>query len=197
MKTNLLAFLCCIASVAWSQTSESFSLAWSRGQIQFKTGDTLNCQLRFNQSAGHHVLQVSEDGQVVTVPIQDVRSFTYFDNKKQRDRHFSAFRSGDFAHHEFYMEHIYATREFSILNHKTMEVPGELNFSRFIGKPVKTHKKYICHEPTGKVLPLSRESLLVLLEGNRDKVLSYVKVRNIRFRRIADFIEVFEYYNSL
>jgi hypothetical protein len=199
VKRFLLPILCAIASAAFAQStpSENFSLAWAPGQIHFKSGDTLNCNLRFNQNAGHHILQVEEDGQVVTLPIKDVRSFSYVDATRNRHRLFSSFQNPDSNIQEYYMEHIYASREFTILNRKTMEVPAELNFSRFIGKPVKTHKKYICHAPSGKILPLTRESLFALLEPNRDKVLAFVKDHGIRFRRIADFIQVFEYYNSL
>jgi hypothetical protein len=188
--------LVCVLYVK-GQTAENFSLAWAPGRIHFKSGDTLNCELRFNQTGGHHILQVSDQGQVVTLPIKDVQSFSYFDEAKARQRLFSTFRNPDFLNQEYYMEHIYANREFSILNRKTMEVPPELNFSRLIAKPVRTHKKYICHASSGKVLPLTRESLLEVLEPNRDKVLAFVKDRGIRFRRIADFIQVFEYYNSL
>lgn len=192
-----LFFLLTFAAVAQSPTSEKFSLAWSQGKVYFKSGDSLNCSLRFNQNAGHHILQVNEDGEVVTLPIKDVQSFTYFDSGKNRQRLFSAFANADFNANEYYMEHIYAGRDFSILNHKTIEVAPDLNISRLIGKSIKTHKKYIRHAPTGKVLPLTKESLFQLLEPNRDKVIGFVKDRGIRFKRIADFIEVFEFYNSL
>jgi hypothetical protein len=198
VKRLLLIILCAFASAAYAQTTPvNFSLTWAPGQVHFKSGDTLNCKLRFNQNAGHHVLQVNEEGEVVTLRISDVRSFSYIDPNRNRERFFSSFTNTDFANQEYYMEQIYASREFSILNRKTMEVPPELNFSRFIGKPVRTHKKYIFHGPSGKVVPLTRESLLQLVEPNRDKVLAFVKDHGLRFRRIADFIQVFEYYNSL
>jgi hypothetical protein len=199
MKRLLLPIALVFASSVLAQniTSEKFSLDWTSGQIIFKTGDTLYCSLRFNQTGDKPILQLTDNAQTVTVPIRDVTQFSFFDSKKDRNRIFSSFKNPDVAGHEFYMEKIYADRNFSILNHKTMEVPAELNFSRFVGKPIKTYKKYLLNESTGELLPLSRESLLELLEPKKLEILSYVKSRNIRFKRISDFINVFEYHNSL
>lgn len=199
MKRLLLPILFAFTASLCAQpvTSEKFSLEWISGKVIFKTGDTLNCNLRFNQTGDKSILQVNEGGHMLTLPIVDVRQFSFFDAKKNRNRVFTAFEHPHFYGHEFYMEKIYVDGRFSILNHKTMEVPPELNFSRFVGKPVKTYKKYLLNESTGQLLPLSRESLFELLEPKKTEILSYVKSKNIRFRRISDFINVFEYHNSL
>ena len=199
MKRILLVLMIASSTALLAQniSSEKFSLAFNRGQIIFKTGDTLTCNLRFNQTADKSILQINEEGHTLTVPTKDVRQFSFFDAKKNRNRIFTTFPHPHFANQEFYMEKIYVDNRFCILNHKTMEVPAELNFSRFVGKPVKTHKKYLMDEATGQLLPLSRESLFALLEPKRTEILSYVKSNHIRFRRIADFISVFEYHNSL
>lgn len=182
---------------AQSITSEKFSLEWTIGKVVFKTGDTLQCKLRFNQTGDKSVLQVTEAGHTLVLPTRDVRQFSFFDAKRSRDRIFTTFQHPGFSGQEFYMEKIYVDSRFSILNHKTMEVPAELNFSRFVGKPVKIHKKYLLNESTGQLLPLSRESLFQLLEPKKTEILSYVKSNHIRFKRISDFIHVFEYHNSL
>jgi hypothetical protein len=190
-------FACTTALCAQHLTSEKFSLDWTSGIVIFKTGDTLKCNLRFNQAADKSILQLNGSGHTLTVPIRDIRQFSFFDARKNRFRVFSAFAHPDHEDQEFYMEKIYGDNHFSILNHKTMEVPAELNFSRFVAKPVKTYKKYLLNESTGQLLPLSRESLFELLEPKKTEILSYVKSKNIRFRRISDFINVFEYHNSL
>jgi hypothetical protein len=199
MKRILIVLMITSSTALFAQNiaAEKFSLDWNRGQIIFKTGDTLTCNLRFNQTADKSILQINEEGHTLTVPTKDVRQFSFFDARKNRKRIFTAFLHPHFADKEFYMEKIYVDNRFCILNHKTMEVPAELNFSRFVGKPIKIHKKYLMDEATGKLLPLSRESLLALLEPKRTEILSYVKAHHIRFRRIADFISVFQYHNSL
>jgi hypothetical protein len=200
MKRLLLPIVFSLATAcvtAQQVTSEKFSLTWTKGLVVFKTSDTLHCDLRFNQTGDKAILQVAESGHTITVPVRDVKSFSFYDAKKSRHRTFMAFRNPGTVDQEFYMEKIYFDNHFSILNHKTMEVPLELNFSRFVGKPVKTHKKYLLNESTGEMLPLSRENLFSLLEPKRDEIVSYVKARHIRFKRISDFINVFEYHNSL
>lgn len=198
MKQLLLPCLFALTISVFAQsTTEKFSLAWTRGKVVFKTGDTLSCNLRFNQTGNKSILQVNEAGHTLTLPIADVSEFSFFDLNKSRARIFCATRSANSDGQEYFMEKLYADTRFSILNHKTMEVPAELNFSRFVGKPVKTYKKYLFNASTGEVLPLSRENLFALLEPKREEILSYVKARHIRFKRIADFISVFEYHNSL
>jgi hypothetical protein len=198
MKRLLLPIFFALTCSLFAQTTEQkFSLEWSTGKIIFKSGDTLLCNLRFNQTGTQHLLQLNHDNEIITVPIKHVQSFSYFDSRKNRNRVYSAFQHAHLKDQEYYMERIYTADRISILNHKTMEVPEELNFSRFIAKPVKTYKKYLFQESTGELLPLSRESLFTVLQARREEILSYVKEKGIRFRRISDFIEVLEYHNSL
>ncbi len=190
---TLLSFSICASA---QQTSEKFVLEWTNGVVIFKSGDTLRCDLRFNQTGSHPILQVGQDSEILTIPTKDVRQFSFFDVRRNRTRTFATFHDNH-VQKDFFMEKLYGDAHFSILNWKTMEVPNELNFSRFLGKPVKTHKKYLLNESTGELLPMSRENLLQLLEPKRNAILSFVKMEHIRFRRISDFIRVIEYHNSL
>lgn len=197
MKRLLLpCFLALTVSLFAQPSTEKFSLAWTKGKVIFKTGDTLHCNIRFNQTANKSILQVNHAAHTLTIPTADVFEFSFFDEKRNRTRIFTTFGSAENGG-PYFMEKLYADSRFCILNHKTMEVPPELNFSRLVGKPVKTYKKYLFNATTGEILPLSRENLFALLEPKRAEIISYVKARNIRFRRIADFISVFEYHNSL
>lgn len=193
----LPAFLFFSASVFAQITSEKFLLEWRKGAVVFKTGDTLLCDVRFNQAGAQPILQIRKEGYTLTVPTKDVNQFSFFDTGKNRQRIFASFRNPNPAGQEFYMEKIYGDTHFSILNHKTIEKPEELNFIRFVGRPFKTYRKYLRNESTGELLPLSRESLLQLLEPKKPEILSFVRTKGIRFKRIADFITVFEYHNSL
>jgi hypothetical protein len=197
MKRLLLPTLILFSVTVSAQTSEKFSLEWTNGLVVFKTGDTLRCDLRFNQTGALPILQISRDAHVLTIPTKDVKLFSFFDDNRNRTRTFTTFADNQRSETEYFMERIYADNHFSILNRKTMEVPQELNFSRFFGKPIRTYKKYLLNESTGELLPLTRESLLHLLEPKRTEILSFVKTEHIRFRRISDFIRVFEFHNSL
>lgn len=198
MKRLLLPLLLFFTASLSAQTlNEKFLLHWTSGTVIFKTGDTLVCDLRFNQTGTQPILQINNEGQTITVPTRDVKAFSFYDEAKRRTRSFSTFSNPNIPSQEFYMEKIYRDGHFSILNHKTMEKPDEFKLMPFAAKPVKTYKKYLMDEITGELLPLSRESLFQLLEPKRSEIMSYVKTRGIRFRRIADFISVFEYHNSL
>jgi hypothetical protein len=198
MKRLLLPAIFIFSSVAFAQiTSEKFLLEWTKGVVIFKTGDTLACDLRFNQTGALPILQIRKDDHTLTVPTKDVKQFSFYDVLKTRKRSFASFENPNSPHQQFYMEKIYGDSHFSILNHKTMEKPEELNFIRFVGRPVRTYRKYLRNETTGEMLPLSRESLFQLLEPKKTEIQSYVRTNGIRFRRIADFISVFQYHNSL
>jgi hypothetical protein len=198
MKRLLLPVLFGIStSVSAQTTREKFLLEWTKGIVIFKTTDTLKCEIRFNQTGAHPILQVREEGYTLTVPTKDVLQFSFFDSLRNRSRSFSTFQNPNIPGQEFYMEKIYGDSNFSILNHKTMEKQDELKLIPFAAKPVRTYKKYLRNESTGELLPLSRESLLHLLEPKKSEILSFVRSNGIRFRRIADFITVFEYHNSL
>jgi hypothetical protein len=198
MKRHLLPTLIIFSTSLFAQpASETFLLDWTKGIVIFKTGDTLHCDLRFNQTGTQPILQINTEGQILTVPTKDVTQFSFFDDVRNRNRSFASFQNPNMQHQEFYMEKIYRDSHFSILNHKTMEKPEEFSFIPFAGKPVKTYKKYLLNESTGELLPLSRESLMQLLEPRKTEILSFVRTHGIRFNRVADFISVFEYHNSL
>lgn len=193
----LPALLFFSASLFAQTTSEKFLLEWTSGVVIFKTGDTLQCDIRFNQAGAQPILQIRKEDHTLTVPTRDVKQFSFIDKVRNRIRSFSSFQNPNAPSQEFYMEKIYSDSHFSILNHKTMESAEELKLIRFAAKPVKTYKKYLRNESTGELLPLSRESLLQLLEPKKPEILSFVRTKGIRFKRIADFIMVFEYHNSL
>ncbi|HEY0742822.1 MAG TPA: hypothetical protein VGD40_15235 [Chryseosolibacter sp.] len=198
MKRLLLPLLFVSFSSAFSQhTTEKFLLDWTDGVVIFNTGDTLRCNIRFNQAAAHPILQIRNQDHTLTIPSNDVKQFSFFDSIRNRTRTFTSFPSTEIVNQSCYMERIYGDSHFSILNRKTIETPSELDFVRFAVKPAKIYKRYLFNESTGQLLPLSKENLFQLLETRKSEIASYVRMNGIRFRRISDFIKVFEYHNSL
>ncbi|HEY0770966.1 MAG TPA: hypothetical protein VGD31_11600, partial [Sphingobacteriaceae bacterium] len=90
MKRLIFPFLFALTSSLSAQhaTHEKFSLAWTKGEVVFKTGDTINCDIRFNQTGDKPILQISHSGHTLTIPVSDVSEFSFFDSKKNRSRHF-------------------------------------------------------------------------------------------------------------
>lgn len=198
MKRLLLpVLLVCFSSAIAQHTTEKFLLDWTGGVVIFNTGDTLRCDIRFNQAGAHPILQIRNLDHTLTIPSNDVKQFSFFDSAKNRTRTFTSFPGTEILNQACYMERIYGDSHFSILNRKTIETPNELDFVRFAVKPAKTYKRYLFNESTGELLPLSKENLFQLLNTKKSEIQSYVRLNGIRFRRISDFIKVFEYHNSL
>ena len=197
MKRLLLPLLVFFSASVLAQSHERFLLEWTHGVVIFKTGDTLTCDLRFNQTGTQPILQIVTEGHMLTVQTRDVGQFSFYDSLKNRHRVFASFHNPNLPSQEFYMEKIYRDSQFAILNHKTMEKPDEFKLMPFASRPVRTYRKYLLNESTGEMLPLSRENLFQLLEPKKSEIESYVKTKGLRFRRVADFISVFEYHNSL
>jgi hypothetical protein len=180
--------------------AESFVLAWNSGNVIFKSGDTLHCKLRYNHAASVGMLQILENDIAVTLTPADVNAFSFYDEAKQKVRNFSSLPAaeGETSDQPFFMESLYSDQRFSIVNHRTMDVPyGYMNYTRLISKPVKISKKYILDSSTGELLPLSKENALRLMDTKRNEVTGYIQSHRLKFKKTADYIHLFRYHSSL
>lgn len=195
-----VALYCFSLTFSLAQLNERFILTWTDGKILFQTGDSIQCKLRYNQAASSGVLQVLENDITVTLSPTDVSSFSFFDKSKERIRTFSSMPVNDKGENQqfYFMEKLYANNRFAILNYRTMDVPvSYMNYTRLISKPVRMNKKFILDNSTGKMIPLSKENVLRLMENKRNEVIGYIENRHLKFKKTADFIHLFEYHRSL
>lgn len=193
-----------IISFAQAQTKtlqEDYSLTWNQGKVIFYTGDTVSCKLRYNHTLSVGALQVMKDDNIITLPSRDVLSFSFYDEHKSRMRNFSSMSVSEeesYPNQKVFLESLYNDQQFIILNHRTMDVPYDyMNYTRLISKPVRISKKYILNTQTGELLPLSKENTLKLLQTRREEITAFIQEHHLRFRKVADFIDVFEYNSSL
>jgi hypothetical protein len=190
--------LCLAPTFAQVKSGENFDLAWKPGEVIFTSGDTVHCNLRFNHSASIGMLQVLENDIAVTLSPADVKTFSFYDVAKTRERNFSSLPALESEDQFYFMESLYSDERFSIVNHRTMDVPyGYMNYTRLISKPVKMSKKYIVDSTTGKLFPLSRENALRLLDAKQNELASYIQNHRLKFKRTADYIHLFQYHSSL
>jgi hypothetical protein len=104
----------------------------------------------------------------------------------------------EYSKQKVFLESLYNDKQFIILNHRTMDVPYDyMNYTRLISKPVRISKKYILNTRTGELLPLSKENTLRLLERRKDEITAFIQEHHLRFKKVADFIDVLEYHSSL
>ena len=171
---------------------------WTNGLVVLETNDTVACQLRYNQMVPEGLLQVLDGQTVLTLSVKDVKCFFFYDPKKDRHRKFytlSIPMNGG-VKREMFLEYIYGNENVSILNHKTMGLAhAYMEYTPF-KQPIPLNKQYLLDCKTGEVLPISEENAMSLLE-ERQKVASFIESNHIRFRKISDYVKVFEYDRSL
>ena len=177
----------------------SFSAEWHEGMVTFDSGDTLSCDLRYNNALPVGVLQINASGTILTIAPEDVTSFSWYDEKRRRMRRYYSLTvtTEELSTHRTFMECLYYDSEISILNHKTLGLPYEyMTYTRFVSKPSRVNRRYIFQPSTGELLPMSRENALKVVE-DKSEVMSFIESHRIRFRSLEDYIDVFRYYANL
>lgn len=171
---------------------------WTPGIVVLETNDTVACTLRYSQMVPEGLLQVADGDNILTLSVKDVRSFFFFDARKNRYRKFFTLTvpfDGQ-RKREMFLEYVYGNDRVSILNHKTMGLAhGYMEFTPF-KQPVPVNKQYLLDCRTGKLMPISQENALSLLK-KRNKVSHFIEENGIRFRRLSDYVKIFEYDRSL
>jgi hypothetical protein len=200
MKWLLFSFCCCLLAQANAQTRFEYTLDWSDGSVVSLGGDTIECRLRYNQALPEPILQVMDGEYIRCLSVKDVAAFSYFDAKKNRLRSFQPLQVpfGEFEGQMYFCERLYNNSRFSILRHRALTVPYEfMNYSRFVRKPVMLNQRYIYDSSAGKLLPLSRENALLLMQAKRPQVSDFIQNNGIKLKNVTDYIRVLEYYSSL
>lgn len=171
---------------------------WTAGLVVLETGDTVSCTLRFNQMVPEGLLQVLDGDNVLTLSVKDVTCFFFFDPRKNRYRKFFTLSvpMDGFVKREMFLEYVYGNENVSILNHKTMGLAHAYMEFTPMKQPVPLNKQYLLDCRTGKLLPMSEENALSLLD-EKQKVSAFIEDNRIRFRKLSDYVKVFEYARSL
>lgn len=171
---------------------------WTPGFVVLETNDTVSCTLRYSQMVPEGLLQILDGETILTLSVRDVKCFFFFDPARSRYRKFFALSlplTGQ-VEREIFMEYIYGNERISILNHKTMGLARSyMEFTPF-RQPIPVNDLYLLDCRTGKILPISEENALSLLE-KKQMVYGFIESNGIRFRKLSDYVKVFEYENSL
>jgi hypothetical protein len=171
---------------------------WTQGIVVLESNDTVACTLRYNQMVPEGLLQVLDGENILTLSVRDVKCFFFFDGRKSRYRKFFTLRVPleGAIQREMFLEYIYGNDKVSILSHKTMGLAhGYMEYTPF-KQPIPVNKQYLLDCQTGKVLPISEQNALSLLE-KKQMVNTFIEANGIRFRKLSDYVRIFEYDNSL
>lgn len=187
-----------VPSVNNPNTPVYFYPDWTPGFVVLETNDTVSCTLRYSQMVPEGLLQVLDRETILTLSVKDVKCFFFLDSARNRYRKFFTLTVplDGVMDREMFLEYIYGNDKVSILNHKTMGLAHSyMEFTPF-KHPVPVNKLYLLDCRTGKVLPISEENALSLLESKK-RVTSFIETNGLRFRKLSDYVKVFEYDNSL
>ena len=201
MKWSLALVLCCWSFLAEAQSRFQYSLDWKKGKVVFESGDTIQCMVRYNTSLPEGIVQVQDGETTVSLSVKDLRAFQFHDDSRNRDRFFQRVVLSDEDHDEgqpYFCEVLYRNATFSILKHRAVGVPYEhMNYTRFIRKHSIITERFIVHQPTGKMLSLSRENALSLMENKLPEINSFIEENSIRFKSVTDYIRVLNFHAGL
>lgn len=171
---------------------------WTPGSIVLETNDTVSCTLRYNQMVPEGLLQVLDGENILTLSVKDVKCFFFFDTARNRYRKFftlSVPLNGQLSR-EMFMEYVYGNENVSILNHKTMGLAHSYMEYTPFRQPVPVNHLYLLDCQTGEVLPISQENALSMIE-KKEIVTGFIQTNGIRFRKLSEYVKVFEYDKSL
>ncbi len=204
---RLFVFLCaCIifcltTSFVFAGTAgDKHPHAWHSGTVVMFSGDTITGNLYFTRKVAEGLLQIRKGNRVRVLTVKDVISFSYFDEKHNTERKFiTVSLQPDLStrNHEIFIELVYANQKLAILNHKTLGFETKrFQFNPF-RKKIIVNNRYLLDNQSGKVLPMSKENALELMEDERKEILYYIQSNGVRLKTLEDFMTLLDYHESL
>lgn len=173
---------------------------WFKGSVVFHSGDTLECKLKFTRKVTEGLIQVMRDDRVEILTVKNLQSFSYFDETRNQVRTYynlSLIPELSTRKHEIFIELLYGTKTFSLLNHKTLGYSDKTIQINPFRKKVVINKMYLFDKINGVVVPLSRENILLLMEEKKTAVLSFIETNSLKLKRVDDYISLLDYHQNL
>jgi hypothetical protein len=193
----ILFFLLCANT---SATANNNPHKWHSGTVVMLSGDTIRANVYFTRKVAEGLLQVRKGSQIRILTVKDVISFSYFDEDKKSERKFitvSLQPEQSTRSHEIFIELVYSNEQMAILNHKTLGFDNrKIQFNPF-RKKVIVNNRYLLHNLSGKVLPMSKENALELMENEKKEILYYIQSNGVRLKTVEDFMALLDFHQLL
>jgi hypothetical protein len=204
MKRLLVTLPACILffllSVKTSATANNSPHKWHSGTVVMLSGDTIRANVYFTRKVAEGLLQVRKGNQIRILTVKDVISFSYFDENKNSERKFitvSLQPEQSTRSHEIFIELVYSNEQMAILNHKTLGFDNrKIQFNPF-RKKIIVNNRYLLDNLSGKVLPMSKENALELMENEKKEILYYIQSNGVRLKTVEDFMALLDFHQSL
>jgi len=172
---------------------------WTKGRLLFDSGDSINCDIRFDQL--NQNMDVRYQGVELEIPFPDIASFNFYDSAKHRTRFFEkvVVESGKVV----LVEYIFKANKASLLEERFirkfhMAYPDPVTFEKRkfrITMPVE--KKFLYNAATKKVLLMSRSNLLIITNDKAREMKNFLHEQRLRMETDEDFILALTHYDRL
>jgi hypothetical protein len=203
MKRLFVFTFICVSFSAFTQSLPNpfkKKAPWHNGTVVLHTGDTITGPVKFTRKVSEGLLQMKKGRQVKVLTVKDVLSFSYYDKKKKKTRKYltlSLLPELATREHEIFIEYIYGNNKLSLLNYKALGFSDQaLQINPFRTKTV-VNKRYLLDNKTGKILPLTKENVLELMDEEKKEVMTYIHSSGMRLKTVEDYISLLDYHQSL
>jgi hypothetical protein len=193
-----LLWLICFVFVSFMSVAEK-NPAFNSGRVVLHNGDTLVCKLRFTRKVSEGLLQILSDDKVQILTVHQVYSFSFFDEKRNKERHFSTvYLKPELSSrsHEVFAEVLHENDAVAVINHRTMGYAKKWEINPF-RKKTANDNYYLLEKETHLVLPLSKENILAVMNEDRSDIQAFLENSTLKFRQVSDYITVLDYQQSL
>jgi hypothetical protein len=175
---------------------------WKNGTVVLDTGDTIACELSYNQTVSEGLLQVKDGDNVLTLTVNDVFAFSYFDHDKEHMRTFLALAvknaEGSNYKRKYFLEYHYGNDKIAIVSHKTIFILHiNTNYYNDLKKPVPIAYRYLLNVETDEIFPFDEDNAIFLMKDKEKIIKNYMNENKLKLRKEEDYIKVFQYYASL
>lgn len=196
-----------LAQISPREAEKRFT-KWVNGTVVLVTGDTVRCELGYNQMFSEGLVMVKEEENVLTLSVKDVKSFYFFDEKEEKTRRFLTVPLDMYQNQntrEFFLEYIYGNNKIAILNHRFIRIVVTNNYyGQQHRNPLPQDYFYLINIATGEILSMTKSNALLLVNDKADVISKFIKSNKIKlkskvikFRDTENYIRLFDYYQSI
>ena len=190
---------------AFGQTAfenyESSLSQWRFGTLVLSTGDTVSLEFTFANRSKDGLMEVKDAGRVITLSVQDIASFYFYDIESDRGRNFrtleASFDGKDLR--KIFLEYHYGDENIAVVSQHEVGV-------RYVDRPYKVKPRpeavysattYLLNVKTQLLIPFNRRNAFDLMSNHEKLVSNFIKTNRIKLRSPDDYQSVFRYYSSL
>jgi hypothetical protein len=174
---------------------------WRFGTLVLSTGDTLFLEFTFANRSSEGLLQVKDGGQVITLVVEDIASFYFYDIESDRGRNFrtleASFNGKDIR--KRFLEYHFGDKNIAVVSEHQVGVNYLDRPYKVMPKPIAIYGEttYLLDVQRQTLIPFNRRNAFRLMKDQELLVETFIKANGIRLKSPDDYQSVFQYYSTL